>query len=242
MFDNIKLKSVDSKDKSLSLSDIGLSKTDIEYDKIVLQKDFCHVSDSDIGDLKSWIEDIYLADKNAIDKILFIDCETTHLNGMIISLAMIEYSFKDSKILRKYYKEFNPLVPLDPEATEVHKITEDMIKDAETFDQNKSEVLDYLNSSDIVCAFNAIYDVASILREFERSNVIVKKINYIDLMRRLKNDIQAKNAAGRSKMPNLKEAAIHFNIDLESDALHNALYDTEIMLKVFEAAVESYYE
>jgi len=236
-FDNIQLL-VNQEDFSKDL--LG-KKEDIDFDIQYLKS----IESTNVGEeLKDnfidLIKELTILDSfdiETVDKLLFIDTETTHLNGFIVSLAMIEYSLKENKIIKSYYKEFNPLIKIEEESFKIHKISNEQIANAETFDMNKEEILSYIENSNLIIAFNAIYDIGSLIREFERSNLIIKSFKYLDLMKRIKHIIKAKNSIGSLKDPSLKEAATFFNIENDESQLHNALYDTEILLKVFQSCV-----
>jgi DNA polymerase III epsilon subunit-like protein len=216
-----------------------IPKSDYEFDRSLLSKESVSISENeDSLDIIKDIEISKLYDFKGVDKLLFIDSETSHMNGFAVSLAMIEYSLEKKEILRTYYKEFNPLVQIEEEAFKVHKISQEKIKNAETFQENAKNILEWVNSSDMIVAFNAIYDVSLLIREFERSGILIDKINYLDLMKRISKIVQAKNSLGRAKPPSLKESADFFGIKSNEDELHNALYDTKILLEVFKSSVD----
>ena len=191
--------------------------------------------------LKEWyLNRLMLDPKDQIDMITLIDTETTHLNGFTVSIAIIGFSLKDMEVKYKYYKEINPQVDISEESFEIHKISDEQVKDAPKFEHFEKEITQMLEESEMTIAFNAIYDIATIIREYERLGIKPPRMPYLDLMNRLKVEVDAKNSVGHKKNPTLKEAAEYFKITSVDQNLHNALYDTEVMLETFVAALKSY--
>lgn len=191
--------------------------------------------------LKDWyLNWLLLNPGERIDKVLLLDTETTHLNGFACSIALIEYSMENKFILNKYYTLINPLVKIDPESTKIHGITQEMVVNAPTFKDVFSEIEEFLKTTDMLIAFNAIYDIGVLIREYERLNKIPPVFNYLDVMKRLKTEVDAKNTLGRKKDPKLSEAAKYFGVVYDESTLHNALYDTEILTNTFRAAITKY--
>jgi len=176
-----------------------------------------------------WYEDIKNSSENTVETFMFFDTETSHLNGFIVSIAVIKTD-KDFNVLDKFYIEMNPGVEIDPEAIEVHKITNEMVKDLPGFNSFKDKIRESIESSDVIIAQNAIYDIGVIVREFERAGEIFPEINYLDTMNAFKNQV---TFTGKKKNPSLEEAATAFGVNIKDVQLHNAMDDTEIMLKTF---------
>ena len=189
--------------------------------------------------LKEWYENLMIIpSKERVNNLLFIDTETNRLNGYIVSIAMIEYDLKNQKIVDKFYVEVNPQEQIEEEAASVHKITEDKIKDAPTFEEIEKEVSKRIEKSDLIVAFNAIYDIGVLIREYERLGKKMPEFYFLDLMTKLKTIVNAKTTNNRLKNATLEEAATFFGIASAENELHNSLYDTEILLLVFEKALQ----
>lgn len=183
--------------------------------------------------LEEWLEN-----NNGIKKMVFIDTETSHLNGFIVSIALIEIDFKSLEILNKVYLEINPEVNIDPEALSVHNISNKQLKNAPLFKDCFLEIEEILDRNDMICAFNAIYDIGVLIREYERAEIIYNQRDYMDLMSLIKKEVGAKNVKGSLKNPTLEESAKYFNISNENNKLHNALYDTEVLTSIFREATK----
>lgn len=219
----------------------SLPKT-ISDNNLALIQNEGYITISQMGEtLKDWyLNWLLLNPGERIDKVLLLDTETTHLNGFACSIALIEYSMENKVILNKYYTLINPLVKIDPESTKIHGITQEMVVNAPTFKDVFSEIEEFLKTTDMLIAFNAIYDIGVLIREYERLNKIPPVFNYLDVMKRLKTEVDAKNTLGRKKDPKLSEAAKYFGVVYDESTLHNALYDTEILTNTFHAAITKY--
>ncbi len=233
---NTKLKGTDFLD---NLEKIPLT---IQENNLDLIKSEGYLTVTSIGDtLKDWyLNWLQLNPGERIDRVLLLDTETTHLNGFACSIALIEYSMEDKVIVDKYYSVINPLVPIDPESSAIHGLYQKDVENAPTFADIFTEIEAFLLRTDMSIAFNAIYDIGVLIREYERLNKIPPIFNYMDVMRRLKVEVDAKNSLGRKKDPKLSEAAKYFNVIYDESTLHNALYDTEILTNTFHAALIKY--
>lgn len=192
--------------------------------------------------MKEWAENILLIDPSKrVENIVFLDTETTDIKGFTISIALIEFSLSTMSVVSEYYKEINPLAEIAEDAVGVHGFTNEFVKTLPmTFKDISHEVIDIINRNDCVCAFNALFDISVLIRDFERLEVIPPAFQWFDPMERLKTQIDAKNVLGRKKDPKLEEAANFFGIDTDEGVLHNALFDTQVLVDVFVKALESY--
>jgi DNA polymerase III epsilon subunit-like protein len=190
--------------------------------------------------LSEWMDNLILTDsKDRVDKILFFDTETTDINGFMISIAMIEYSLSTDKILSETYYEVNPKATIADGASEVHGFTNESVKDiALLFKDIEQDITSKITACDFLCAYNALFDIGVLIREYARENIIPPKFYWLDPMPMLKNIVDAKSTIGRKKDAKLEEAAAFFKIPTDEGVLHNALYDTKVLLKVFQAAIK----
>lgn len=190
--------------------------------------------------LRWWYESLLMVNPDdRIDQVVFFDTETSHLNGFIVSIALIGYSISKKEVLFKYYKEINPGVIMDQEAINVHHITDEQVALNEVFASIEPEISSMIKGFMII-AHNAIYDISVLAREYERLGIIPPKMYFLDTMKRLKEEVKAKNSLGRLKDPKLSEAAAYFGITYDENVLHNALEDTELLSQVFIKALEFY--
>ena len=175
-----------------------------------------------------------------VRKIFFFDTETHKLNGFAVSIGCILYDLIDDKIEKSFYKEINPQAIIDPEAAKVHGITDEMVADAPLFAEVFPEIQEMLQVSDMICGYNVEYDLNVLIRESERAGIFPPVYAYLDLMQRVKVEVNAKGSTGRLKNPKLKECADFYGVEKDESSLHNSLYDTEVTLGVFRAAIARY--
>lgn len=167
----------------------------------------------------------------AVNKLAFLDFETSHLNGYAVSLA-IKINGEEGK-----YWTINPKVQLDPEAMEVNQLDPAVIENSPTFEELRTEIESELSKADCIVAYNAIYDQGVFVREYERLGIKLPDIitRAIDPMPMIKNQMVYPKGV-RATAPSLKNAALSLGIDLSNRVLHNALDDTVLLEEVFNAA------
>lgn len=117
------------------------------------------------------------------DNILFIDLETTSLflsECKIVQIGMI-FNNKTSSIL------INPECPIPIEATNVHHITDEMVKDSPTFKTISDRFLRLWNQSEYICGYNLRnYDYNVLYIEFLRCGIELPRKPIIDVYEMVK--------------------------------------------------------
>lgn len=91
-----------------------------------------------------------------------LDTETTGLAGHCVSLAYRHY--EDGVMVKEYDGYFKPPVPMEPDASRVNGITDDMLKDEHPISILNPEFQEMLNGT-IVIAHNAQFDVGILQRD-----------------------------------------------------------------------------
>lgn len=192
--------------------------------------------------LKEWYENWLMIDEDhRIDTMLFFDTETTTLDGYSCSISLITLDLNTLQIIPEYsmYAEYNPNEEIHEEAFKVHGLSQEYLKDKPTFDTDYEKICKIINHSELKNAFNAIYDIGVLNRDFKR--IKKDKLNnfyFLDPMRRLKSTINAKDSANKLKYPSLEECCKFYNIPKDENKFHNAQFDTEMLVKVFIAAIK----
>ena len=82
--------------------------------------------------------------------LAFFDIESTGINpatDRIVELAIIRISPDGEK--QRFRRLVNPGIPIPKEASDIHGITDDMIKDAPSFKEIAPEVAAFLENSDL---------------------------------------------------------------------------------------------
>lgn len=103
-------------------------------------------------------------------RIVTFDLETTGLdtnNDRIIQCALVITAIDGYHEFNQY---FNPGIPINPEATAVHKITDDMLIDMPPFSEYAQTIHDYLMAPEtIIAGFNIMgFDFKMLQSEFVR--------------------------------------------------------------------------
>ena len=82
--------------------------------------------------------------------IVFMDLETTGLNlaiDRIVEIALLKVQVDGSRVMKR--KLINPGIPIPPEVTAVHGITNDMVANAPSFKELANEIRQFLEGSDL---------------------------------------------------------------------------------------------
>lgn len=167
-----------------------------------------------------------------INPIAFIDLETTGINisaDRIVEIAIVKIAPDGTKQVKR--KLINPLVPIPAGATEVHGITDEMVKDAPTFKQVANEVKQFLDGCDIGGYNSNRFDMPLLIEEFLRAG-----INFV---------IQGRKFVDVQKVFHLMEqrtltAAYKFYCDKNLEDAHSAEADATATWEILLAQVERY--
>ena len=166
--------------------------------------------------------------------LAFLDIETGGTDickDRIVSIAIIKYSPGEKPI--KFYTLVNPEMPIPPSATEVHGITDEMVKDAPTFLQISASLIKVLEGSDIGTYNGNKFDIPLIIEEFLRVAVPFnfKDASFVDAC-----------AIFKKMEPRTLTAALKFYCNAELEDAHNAMADTKATSQVLKAQTEHYPE
>lgn len=101
-----------------------------------------------------------------------IDLETTGIDlatDKIIEIAIVKL-MPDGTVLKKR-KILNPQKPIPSASSNIHGITDEMVKDAPTFKQIANEIKQFLNNCDLGGYNSNRFDVPMLVEEFLRSGL-----------------------------------------------------------------------
>lgn len=104
--------------------------------------------------------------------IIYFDAETTGVEtetARIVELACIKYNpdgTQEEKTIR-----VNPTIPIPTQASEVHGITDEMVKDKPTFKQYAQAIRNWFDGCDLAGFNSDNYDVPLLSAEFERAGL-----------------------------------------------------------------------
>lgn len=163
--------------------------------------------------------------------IAMLDVETTGLNvesdrvievGIVVGLR--------GEVLKKHNWMIQPGMPISPDASAVHHITDADVKDAPRFEAVAAEILDALRGC-VPAAYNATFDKGFMLMEFGRAGVALEGhpelrriVEWLDPL------VWARALFADEKSRTLGDMAARFGVPLEN--AHRATDDAEAALHV----------
>jgi DNA polymerase III subunit epsilon len=164
--------------------------------------------------------------------LCFFDLETTGINitqDRIIEIAVIKV-MPGGEVIRKS-NLVNPTVPIPPESTAIHGITNEDVADKPTFKEIAKDYVKFFEGADLA-GFNILkFDVPMLVEEFLRTGV--------------EFDYSRKKLIDAQKIFHLMEkrtlsAAFKFYCGKEMTDAHSAEADTQATMDVLFAQIERY--
>src|ERR1700754_310691 len=104
-----------------------------------------------------------------IRPLAIIDLETTGINlgsDRIVEIAIVKMMPDGKKLVKR--KLINPEMPIPPASTDIHGITNEMVKDAPTFRQVANELKQFLDNCDLAGYNSNRFDIPMLVEEFLR--------------------------------------------------------------------------
>ena len=169
---------------------------------------------------------------NLKNPLIFFDLETTGIN--ITKDKIVEISYikiypngnKETKTLR-----INPGMPIPPESTQIHHITDADVANAPTFKEVAKELANTVEGCDIAGFNSNRFDLPLLSQEFLNAGVD------IDFSRRKFIDVQT--IYHKMEQRNLS-AAYKFYCGKNLEDAHSALADTAATYEVLKAQLDKY--
>lgn len=109
---------------------------------------------------------------NLTRPIAFIDLETTGVNisnDRIVEIAIVKILPDGTRQVKR--KLINPQIPIPAGASDVHGITDDMVKDAPSFKQVANEIKQFIENCDLGGYNSNRFDIPMLIEEFLRAGV-----------------------------------------------------------------------
>ena len=162
--------------------------------------------------------------------IIFFDLETTGVDtarDRIVEISMIKIMPDGEEITRT--RRLNPGMPIPAEATAVHGITDEDVKDAPTFAQVARSLEQFIRGCDFGGFNSNRFDLPVLVEEFLRAGVDLKRRRFIDVQ----------NIFHKKEQRTLV-AAYKFYCDKELDDAHSAEADTRATYEVLKAQLDRY--
>ena len=179
--------------------------------------------------------------------LLFFDIESTGLNipaDSIVELSFVKV-FPDGEERVKTWRikpwdyELNRQRPMNPDASKVNGITDDMLTDCPTFFEIAVEVAEWLRDSDLAGFNSAKFDLPMLAEEFERVKLAGKDLQ-VDLHEPLMVDVQ--NIFHAMEPRNLRAAYRFYCGGEDFENAHTAEADTLATYEVLKAQLDRYQE
>jgi DNA polymerase III subunit epsilon len=164
--------------------------------------------------------------------IAFIDLETTGVSlstDRIVEIAVIKLVPDGTRQVKR--KLINPQMPIPKASSDIHGITDDMVKDAPTFKQVANEVKMFIDGCDLGGYNSNRFDIPILMEEFLRVGLDV------DLSKRKMVDVQH---IFYTMEPRTLSAAYKFFCEKELVDAHSAEADVSATIDVFLAQLEKY--
>ncbi|GHT63780.1 DNA polymerase III subunit epsilon [Bacteroidia bacterium] len=169
---------------------------------------------------------------NLKNPLVFFDLETTGIN--IVSDRIVEISYlkifpngdEESKTRR-----INPEMPIPAQATAIHGITDEDVKDEPVFKLIAKSLAAQIEGCDLAGYNSNRFDIPLLAEEFLRAEVDV------DLMKRKFVDVQT---IFHKKEQRTLSAAYKFYCDREMENAHTAEADTKATYEVLQSQLDRY--
>ena len=174
--------------------------------------------------------------------LVFFDLETTGTDvakDRIIEMAFIkvmpdgQWHVRPDKEQGQERLLVNPGMPIPPESTAVHGISDADVAEAPTFESMAARLFRWLDGCDLAGFNSNRFDVPLLAEEFLRCNIAFKVDD--------RSLVDVQNIFHKME-PRTLRAALKFYCDEALDDAHEALPDTHATLKIFASQVERYKE
>ena len=169
---------------------------------------------------------------NITKPVVFFDLETTGTsvtNDRIVEISYLKV-FPDGREISKTSR-VNPGMPIPPQATSVHHISDEDIKDCPTFPQIAREIANVFEGSDIAGFNSNRFDIPMLAEEFLRAGVDFdfSKHRFIDVQ-----------VIFHKMEQRTLTAAYKFYCGKDLDNAHSAAGDTRATYEVLKAQLDRY--
>jgi DNA polymerase-3 subunit epsilon len=164
--------------------------------------------------------------------LAFIDLETTGVNlgtDRILEIAIVKILTDGTRSVKR--KLINPGIPIPKASSDIHGITDEMVKDAPLFKQVAQELKQMLDGCDFAGYNSNRFDIPLLMEEFLRAQVD------FDMKNRKLLDVQ--NIFHKME-PRTLGAAYRFYCKKTLEGAHSAEVDATATYEILEAQIEKY--
>lgn len=166
--------------------------------------------------------------------IIFFDLETTgtdNAKDRIVEIACVK--LKPDGTRDSFVKKLNPGIPISAESTSIHGITDEDVKDCQTFKQIAHQLYDWMKNADLGGYNSNKFDIPVLAEEFLRVGISV------DFTERHMVDVQQVFFKMESRS---LSAAYSFYCNKQLENAHSAEADILATIEVLEAQLDRYSE
>jgi len=169
---------------------------------------------------------------NLRNPIVFFDLETTGINIAADRIVEISYlKIETNGIESSKTMLINPTIPIPPESTAIHGITDEDVKDAPTFLSIAKNLARDIEGCDLAGYNSNKFDIPLLAEEFLRADVD------IDMTRRKFIDVQV---IFHKMEQRTLGAAYKFYCDRDLENAHSAEADTKATYEILKAQLDRY--
>lgn len=164
--------------------------------------------------------------------LAFIDLETTGINigtDKIVEIAIVKILTDGSRQVKR--KLINPQMPIPQSSTDVHGITNEMVKDAPTFKQVANEIKQFLDNCDLGGYNSNRFDIPMLIEEFHRAG--------LEFSTDTRKTVDVQKIFHMMEQRTLS-AAYKFYCNRELSGAHSAEADATATWEILLAQVEKY--
>ncbi len=164
--------------------------------------------------------------------LAFIDLETTGVNlgtDRIVEIAIVKILPDGNRSVKR--KLINPGIPIPKASSDVHGISDEMVKDAPTFKQAAQELKQVLDGCDFAGYNSNRFDIPLLMEEFLRAGVD------FDMKNRKLMDVQT---IFHKMEPRTLSAAYKFYCNKNLEGAHGAEVDASATHEILIAQIEKY--
>ncbi len=164
--------------------------------------------------------------------IVFFDLETTGTNlvkDRIVEITILRVEPNQNEHIFTYL--INPTIPIPPQVSKIHHITDEMVKDKPTFKELAHTIYHHYEGADIA-GFNALkFDIPILVEEFLRCG--------IDFNLNSRNIVDVQVIFHKMEQRNLS-AAYRFYCQKELTDAHSSKADTIATYEILKAQLDKY--
>ncbi len=166
------------------------------------------------------------------NSIAFLDLETTGLNivtDRIVEISIIKINPNGQE--EEYTKRINPTIPIPKQASDIHGIFDNDVKDMPTFKEIGKNIAKFIEGCDLAGYNSNKFDIPMLAEEFLRAE--------IDLDMRKRKFVDVQTIFYKMEQRTLI-AAYKFFCDKDLTNAHSANADTKATYEVLKAQLDRY--